>query len=279
MVPELSPIMVKRLVHPGGRGNAMFAVGGLAGLYLQITPGGARSWILRATVGRKRRDMGLGSYPTVTLAQARERAREAKDQIYRGVDPIEERKAVRAALEAAQKRGLTFAAAFEGYAAAKLSELGSDADRTRWRSSIERYALEPIGGLLVDDLTVQDMLRVLQPIWSTKTDTASRVRSRIESILSWAIAAGHRTGENPALWRGNLDALLPRPGRISAGGNHPAVPIGCAPAWFAALCQRDGVAAQALVFLTLCAGRSGEVRGMTWAEVDQAAGVWTISAE
>lgn len=144
IVPELSPIEVKRLVHPGRGRNALFAVGGVSGLLLQIAPSGARSWILRATMGTKRRDLGLGGYPDVTLAQARERAREAKDKIWRGIDPIEERKATRAALAAAQRRGITFATAFGKYAEAKLSELGSDADRTRWKSSLERYALPHI---------------------------------------------------------------------------------------------------------------------------------------
>lgn len=279
MVPELSPIEVKRLVHPGKGRNAMVAVGGVSGLHLQITPGGSRSWILRATVGAKRRDIGLGGYPDVTLAQARERAREAKDQIWRGIDPIEERKAYRAALTASQRRGLTFAKAFEKYSDAKLSELRTDADRTRWKSSVERYALPHIGDLLVNDLTVQDMLRVLEPVWHDKTETASRVRARIEAILSWATVAGHRTGDNPARWRGNLDQMLPKPGRIADKDNHGAIALDQAAAWFADLRQRDGIAARALEFLTLCASRSGEVRGATWDDIDANAKVWTISAE
>lgn len=279
MVPELSPIEVKRLCHPGKGRNAMFAVGGVSGLHLQITPAGSRSWILRATVGAKRRDIGLGGYPDVTLAQARERAREAKDQIWRGIDPIEERKAVRAALAAAQRRGLTFADAFAKYAEAKLTELGTDADRTRWKSSVERYALPHIGDLLINDLTVQDMLRVLEPVWHDKTETASRVRARIEAILSWATVAGHRTGDNPARWRGNLDALLPKPSRIAGKDNHPAVALDEAAGWFKALAEREGVGAKALAFLTLCASRSGEDRGMTWGEIDIKAKVWMISAE
>lgn len=163
MVSELSPIEVKRLSHPGeGRKNALHAVGGVSGLYLQITPSGARSWIRRTTIGGKRRDLGLGGYPDIGLAQAREGAREAKDKVWRGIDPIEERKATKAALAAAQKRGLTFNDAFKRYSAAKLSELGTEADRTRWKSSIERYVLPHVGDLLVGDLTVQDVLRVLE---------------------------------------------------------------------------------------------------------------------
>ncbi|WP_167620080.1 site-specific integrase [Paracoccus ravus] len=280
MVPELAPIEVKRLSHPGeGRSNAMFAVGGVTGLYLQITPTGARSWILRTTIGGKRRDLGLGSYPDVGVGQARERAREAKDQVWRGIDPIEERKAARAALAAAQRRGMTFKDAFEKYADAKLVELGTDKDRIRWRSSIDRYAVPHLGDMLVGDLTVQDMLRTLEPIWHEKTDTASRVRARIEAIISWATVAGHRSGDNPARWRGNLDALLPKPGKIADKGNWPAIALDDAAGWFAALRRREGISARALEFLTLCASRSGEVRGATWDEIDMKSKVWTISAE
>lgn len=279
MVSEMSPIEIKRLRHPGQGGNFTVAVGGVSGLLLQITPSGARSWILRTLIGGKRRVLGLGAYPEVSLAQARDKAREAKEKVRQGIDPIEEKKAARAALVAAQRRGLTFADAFEKYSEAKLSELGSDADRVRWRSSIQRYALPHIGDLLVSDLIVQDVLRVLSPIWESKTDTATRVRSRIEAILAWAIVAGHRTGDNPARWKHNLDTLLPKPGRIADKGNHPAVALDEAAGWFATLRKCRGTGARALEFLTLCASRSGEVRGMTWDEIDMKAKVWTIGAE
>ncbi|OWJ74620.1 tyrosine-type recombinase/integrase [Haematobacter genomosp. 1] len=278
IVPELSALCVKRLQHPGRGRNVLFAVGGVSGLLLQITPAGSRSWILRTTIGGKRRDLGLGGYPDVTLAQARERARESKDKIWRGIDPIEERKAQRAALVVAHKRGLTFADAFEKYTVAKLAELATDADRTRWKSSIERHALPHVGDMLVNDMTVQDMLRVLHPIWIEKTDTASRVRSRIEAILSWAKVAGHRTGDNPARWKGNLDALLPKPGKVADKANHPTVSLNEVAGWFSTLREREGIAARALELLTLCAARSGEVRGATWDEFDLDAGLWTIPA-
>ncbi|KJZ32742.1 integrase [Paracoccus sp. S4493] len=276
---ELSAIDVKRLKHPGQGRNVMFAVGGVAGLCLQISPTGARSWIFRTTIGTKRRDVGLGGYPDVTLAQAREMAREAKSKIRQGVDPIEERKVVRAALVASQKRGLTFAQAADRFLESKLAEFRNDKHRQQWRSTLDTYAGPQIGDMHVNDLTVHDMLRVLEPIWQTRTETATRVRGRMESVLSWAGVAGHRTGDNPARWRGNLDALLPKPSRISGKGNHPAVALGEVSEWFAALRKREGTAARALEFLTLCASRSGEVRGATWAEVDTNAKIWTISAE
>nr|WP_322630200.1 site-specific integrase [Paracoccus rhizosphaerae] len=122
------------------------------------------------------------------------------------------------------------------------------------------------------------MLRVLQPLWQTKTETATRLRGRMENVLSWATVAGYRKGDNPARWRGNLDALLPKPGKVAEKGNHPAVALDQAAAWFQALRTRGGTAARALEFLTLCASRSGEVRGATWDEVDEAGKIWTISA-
>lgn len=276
---ELSAIEVKRLTHPGKGRNILVAVGGVSGLHLQITAGGSRSWILRATVGAKRRDIGLGGYPDVTLAQARERAREIRDMIWRGVDPVAERKASRAVLIAAQKRGLTFADAVDRCLEGKLSEFHNEKHRRQWRSTLDRYALPQIGDMLVNDLTVQDLLRVLEPIWQDKTETATRLRGRIEMVLSWATVAGHRAGDNPARWRGNLAELLPKPGKIAGKGNHPAVALDQAAEWFAALREREGTAAHALAFLTLCASRSGEVRGMTWDEIDRVAKVWTISAE
>lgn len=279
IAPELSALDVKRLSHSGGKFNAMYAVGGVFGLYMQITPLGSKSWILRATVGTKRRDIGLGSYPDVTLSQARERARELKDQVWRGFDPIEQRKAARSALAEAQKRSMSFAEAFDGYAEAKLPELGSDEDRVRWRSSINRYALPHIGDQPVDGLKIQDILRVLEPVWYEKTETASRVRARIEAILSWSTVAGHRTGDNPARWKGNLDTLLPNPGRIKEVKHHPAVPLADAHQWFAELHKCGGTAARGLEFLAICAVRSGNVRAAEWNEIDRGARIWTISAD
>lgn len=278
MVPEMGAIDVKRLRHPGRGRNVTFAVGGVPGLLLQITPTGARSWILRTTIGAKRRDVGLGSYPGVTLAEARQLAREARAKVRRGVDPIEEKKAIRAALAASQSRGLTFSDALDRYCAAKLAELATDRDRVRWRSSVERFAVPVVGNMLVGDLTTQDVLRVLEPIWADKTETARKLRSRTEAILAWATVAGHRTGDNPARWKHNLDKLLPKPGKITGGDNQPAVALDEAAAWFAALRGCGGAGAQALAFLTLCASRSGEVRGAVWDEINIEARLWTIPA-
>ena len=276
---ELSATEVKRLAHPGdGRGNIMFAVGGVSGLALQVTPQEGRSWVLRASLAGKRREIGLGGYPDVTLAQARERAREARDAIRRGVDPVEERKAARAALAAAQKRGLTFAAAVDKFLAAKLDEFRNAKHRAQWRASLDAYAAPALGDMLVSDIAVSDVQRALEPIWASKTETATRLRGRIEAVLAWATVAGHRTGDNPARWKGNLDAILPKPSKVAKADNHPALQLDDAARWFAALRERDGVSARALEFAAITACRSGEVRGAAWSEFDLEAGLWTIPA-
>lgn len=276
---ELSALEVKRLKHPGKGRNVTFAVGGVSGLYLQVTPNNGRTWLLRAKVGDTRREIGLGGYPDVTLSMARDRAREAKDQIRRGIDPIEERKAAKAALTAAQRRGLTFADATDKYLAAKLDSFKNPKHRQQWRNTLATYAIPNIGSMLVQDITVQDILRVLEPIWQKKTETASRLRGRIESVLSWATVGGHRTGDNPARWSGNLKELLPAPSKVAKAGNQPALQIDDASRWFAALSKRKGMSNRALEFAALTAVRSQEVRGARWSEIDTDASLWIIPAE
>lgn len=275
---ELSALEVKRLQHPGTGCNATFAVGGVSGLMLQITPNGGRTWLLRVTVGGKRREIGLGGFPDASLAQARERAREAKDQIRRGIDPVEERKAAQAALVSARRRGLTFAEATDKCLAAKLEAFKNSKHRQQWRNTLQTYAMSELGQMPVDQITVQDVLRVLEPIWQSKTETASRLRGRIETVLSWATVAGHRIGDNPARWGGNLKELLPAASKIAKQTNQPAVKIEDAPRWFAAIRQRDGMGARALEFAALTATRSQEVRGAAWEEIDLEAGLWVIPA-
>ena len=233
---------------------------------------------MRTSVGEKRREIGLGGFPDVPLAQARERAREAKDKILKGIDPVEERKAARAALAATQRRGLTFSDATDRYLAAKLDAFKNAKHRQQWQNTLTTYAMPELGQMMVDDITVQDVLRVLEPIWQTKTETASRLRGRIEAVLSWATVAGHRTGDNPARWKGNLKELLPAAAKVAKQNNQPAVQIDDAPRWFAALRQRDGNGARALEFAALTAARSKEVRGARWDEVDLKAALWIIPA-
>ncbi|MCY1128025.1 integrase arm-type DNA-binding domain-containing protein [Frigidibacter sp. RF13] len=275
---ELSALEVRNLSHPSGKGNALFSVGGVTGLYLQITPKGGRSWILRTTVGSARRDIGLGGFPTVTLAQARDKAREARDKIARGVDPVAERHAAKATLVAAAGRGLTFETAMSRYLAAKLDAFKNAKHRQQWQNTLTHYALPVLGKMMVQDIDVRDVLRVLQPLWHDKTETASRLRGRIESVLSWATVAGHRKGDNPARWAGNLKELLPAPSKVAKEGNQPALTLEDAPRWFASLKARDGLGARALEFLALTATRSQEVRGATWDEIDLDKALWIVPA-
>ena len=234
---------------------------------MQVTPTGARSWLLRVTIKGKRRQIGLGSYPDVTLAQARERARGVKDMIWQGIDPL------------AEKRRLTFAQAMEKTLEARTAEFRNEKHKKQWRSTLDTYAMPMLGNMAVSDIDVSDVLRVLEPIWTTKTETASRLRGRIEAVLSWATVGGHRTGDNPARWRGNLDAVLPKPGKVAKVKHNPALSLADAADWFTDLRKRDGMATRALEFVALTAARSGEVRGATWAEIDLDAGVWIIPAE
>ena len=276
MAAELSAIDVKRLAHPGGKRNVLFSVGGVPGLHLQVTPNNGRSWLLRAMIGAARRDIGLGGFPGVTLARAREKAREARDKIERGIDPIEERKEAKAALAAAQRRGLTFADATDKYLSAKLDAFKNAKHRQQWENTLATYAKPELGAMLVQDIAVQDVLRVLQPLWTDKTETANRVRGRIEAVLSWATVSGHRAGDNPARWAGNLKELLPAPSKVAKESNQPALMIDDAPRWFEALRGREGFGARAVEFLALTATRSQEIRGALWDEIDLDKALWII---
>lgn len=275
---ELGPLAVKGLKHKGGAGNTNLAVGGVSGLMLQITPAGGRSWILKTTIGEKRRHLGLGSYPEIGVAAARDLARAAKQKIRAGVDPIEERKAAKAALAAAKARGLTFSDAVDKYLAAKLKEFKNEKHKQQWRNTLDTYASPEIGEMLVHEITRQDVLRVLNPIWEAKNETASRLRGRIEAVLSWATVNGHRAGDNPARLKGNLDHDLAKAAAVAKNDNHPAVQLDDAVRWFAALRRRDGSGSRALEFLALTASRSGEVRGAVWDEIDLDRALWVIPA-
>jgi integrase len=278
IIDELSALDVKRLAHPGGNRNVLKSVGGVPGLHMQLTPKRGRSWVLRTTIGGTRRDIGLGGFPAVTLAQARHKARDAREKISQGIDPIEERKVIKAALAAAQRRGLTFADATHKYLNAKLDAFKNAKHRQQWQNTLATYAKPELGKMLVQDIAVQDVLRVLQPIWADKTETASRVRGRIESVLSWATVAGHRTGDNPARWAGNLKELLPAPSKVAKETNQPAIQIEDAPRWFEALRCREGFGARALEFLAMTATRSQEIRGALWQEIDLDSALWIIPA-
>ncbi len=268
---ELSAVQVKRMTRPG-----LFAVGGVAGLHLQVKPTGARSWILRAKVGNRRRDIGLGGYPDVSLALARDGAREARELIRRGIDPAEERKALKQALKASQAKALTFGEAAVRCHQTKVPEFRNVKHQADWISSINRYADPIIGDLSVSSIELPHIVSVLEPIWQTKTETATRVRQRIEAVLGWATVNLYRSGDNPARWKGNLEHALPNPSKIKTVRHFPAIPWHEVGKFMAALRQREGISARALEFLILTAARSGEVRLAVWDEIDMDCAVWTI---
>ena len=272
---DMSALAVRRLEHPGGATHHTVAVGGVSGLLIQITPNDSKSWTLRTTIGGKRHEIGLGPYPEVTLQAARDKARFIKDEVRQGVDPLQSRREARAALETARRRSLTFADAVNRFLEAKDDGNGNAKHRRQWRSTLETYANPVLGRMPVDAITPQDVLQVIEPIWRTKTETASRLRGRIESVLSWATVAGHRTGDNPARWGGNLKELLPAPVK-SRVVHQPALRLDDAARWFADLRERDGIGSRALEFAALTAARSGEVRGAVWSEIDLEKGLWII---
>jgi integrase len=271
---ELGAIDVKQLSTPG-----LHAVGGVAGLALEVKPTGARSWILRAKVGSRRRHIGLGAYPDVTLAGAREAARAARKLIREGIDPVAERKRAHAALLSEQARRLTFREAARTFLKSKTAEFRNEKHAAQWSSTLETYAYPVIGSLTVDEIEVAHIVRALEPIWTTKTETASRVRGRIESVLAWATVSGFRTGDNPARWRGNLDTVLPKPTKVARVEHHPAVPIDEAAEVVRTIRSRTGNAARCLEFIILTACRSSEARGARWEEIDMDGKTWTVPAE
>lgn len=271
---ELTALAVKKLTKPG-----LHAIGGVAGLLLQVTTTGARSWILRVMVGTKRRDIGLGGYPDVTLSLARDKAREMREMIQEGIDPVEERRVAKERLKLAQINSITFDEAVEHVLAIREREYKNAKHIKQWRSTLQTYASPIIGNLPVADIEKGHILQILQPIWVDKTETASRVRGRIENVLSWATASDFRTGENPARWKGYLDQLLSKPRKTTKVQHHKALAWQEIGAFMDNLKQRDGTAAKALEFLILTATRSGEVRGATWDEIDLDARIWTIPVD
>lgn len=271
---ELTALEIGRINEPGHH-----AVGGVAGLYLYATNTGARSWVLRVLVGNKRRHMGLGGFPDVPLAQAKEKARRAREDISNGIDPIAQRTATASALRAQQATDKTFQQAAEAYLKAHGDTWRNPKHRAQWESTLQAYAYPFMGKLLVRDVAQEHVLNALEPIWKTKNETASRLRGRIESVLDWATVRKYRSGENPARWKGHLDKLLPAPAKVQKVEHHRALTIDAMPAFIAALQKKDGLAAKALEFTILCAARSGEVRGAKWTEIDMDAEVWVIPAD
>ena len=271
---ELSPLEVRRLSRPG-----RWSVGGVDGLALQVTGTGARSWVLRVSVAGKQREMGLGSFPTVSLADAREKARGHRARVDEGADPISARRAAASAAAANRSSQQTFAVVAGQYIAQHRTSWKNEKHGAQWASTLQTYAEPVIGSMLVRDVSAAHVVRVLEPIWTSKTETATRVRSRIELVLDFAAARGFREGPNPARWRGNLDAAFPKASKVSKVQHHAALEVSVVGMFMQRLRVQSGMGARALEFAVLTAARSGEVRLATWSEVNLPAALWTVPAE
>jgi integrase len=253
-----------------------------AGLYLSISPNGGRRWVFMFKRGGKTREMGLGSVSTVGLALARDLAGNARALLAKGLDPIAERDAK----AQADANALTFRECAKRYIAANKSGWKNAKHAAQWEATLELYVYPVPGeaGIEVGDMPVSavgvgDVTRILNPIWASKTETASRVRGRVETVLDWAKANEYRTGENPARWRGHLDKLLPARSKVRRVRHHPALPYADLPAFMVDLRGRPGVAALALEFTILAAARTGAVTGATLGEFDLTEKVWSVPPE
>lgn len=269
---EKTALEVSRL-----RTDGVYSVGGTPGLHLQII-GGSRVWVFRYRFMHQRRRMGLGSYPAVSLAAAREAARQAIGLRDAGIDPLKARADEREAARLAIAQRLEFDQAAESFIKEHESTWRSLKHVQQWRNTLATYASPHFGTVPVSDIDQAMVLRALSPIWKTKTETASRLRGRIEQVLDWATAHGHRSGTNPARWRGQLEHILADPDKVAPVKHHEAVPFAQLPAVYQQIAAVQGQSALALRFLILTACRSGEVRGMVWDEVDLKAALWTIPA-
>jgi len=239
------------------------------GLRLVVAATGGRKWVLRLTIDGKRRELGLGAFPAVALVDARAKAATYRDAVRQGRDPTQR-------IEPPVVHTFTMAAA--AFIRAHRRGWANHKHARQWVSTLKTYARPILGSTPVGQICTEDVLQVLTPIWSTKTETAKRVQGRIENVLDFAAARKWRDPINPARWRGHLDKLLPKPGKVAQVEHHPAMPYTELPGFMAELAGMDSVSALALRFLILTACRTGETLGATWSEVDQEAAVWTIPA-
>jgi len=249
------------------------------GLYLQVRNADNKSWLLRYERDGRERWYGIGPTHTVTLREARERARAARLLLLDGVDPIEHRKAKRAAEAAKKAATITFREAAQRFYEQHESKWRNRRHAAQVLSTLETYAYPVMGNMAVADIDTAAVLRAIEPHWLTKTETMQRVRGRIERVLDWCKVRGFRQGDNPAAWRGHLAEVLPGRSQVAKVEHHPALPYAEVADFVAKLREREGVAARALEFLILTAARTGEILGMRKEEIDWAARMWRVPAE
>lgn len=277
-INKLSAAQVAKATKPGTYGDGL-------GLYLQVGRTGGKAWLFRYMMGtfstngkRLSRQMGLGSYPTFTLLEARERARIARQKVQDGIDPIDQGKAAKDAMRVAATKSVSFKEAAVRYIKAHENSWKSDKHAAQWTATLTTYAYPTIGALPVDKIETAHVIQILEPIWATTTETASRLRGRIEAVLDWAKARHLRDGENPARWKGHLDHILPARSKVAKVKHREALPWADMPDFMARLREMTSISARALEFCILTAARTGEVIGATDAEIGLKNGVWVVPA-
>jgi integrase len=275
-IERLTALRIEKIKNAEEFKPGMYADGG--GLYLRVTIEGAKSWVLRYMLNRTPRWMGLGPLSLYGLAEARTRALDARRKRHDGIDPIEARRAERTRQRLEKAKAVTFKECAESYIASHRAGWRNDKHKYQWKATLEQFVYPVIGELPVQAVDIGLVLRVLEPIWTKKPETASRVRQRIENILDSAKARGYRDGENPARWRGHLDKLLPARSKVREVEHLAALPYAELPAFLANLRTREAVAARALEFLILTAARTGEVIGARRNEIDLLDKTWTVPA-
>ena len=271
---KLTPQKIRALSEPG------YYLDG-AGLYLQISKTGSKSWVYQYTRNGKRREMGLGSLLALPPDAARRLADDARGVLASGADPLEKRKADTTAAALAANSVRTFAECAADYIAAHKAGWKNAKHKDQWTNTIKTYAEPVIGKLSVADVSTEHVVRLLQKdaFWTTKNETANRLRNRIENVLDWAKTLGYRTGENPARWRGHLENLLPAPNKVQKPEHHAALPVDDLPYFMADLRKQTTISAKALHFALMTAARTIEVVAAQWQEIDLDKAVWTVPAE
>ncbi len=271
-IHRLNAVVIKNTKKPGFHNDG-------GGLYLRVSKAQTKSWVFRFTLNKRKRDMGLGPWPLISLSNARTKAEECRQLLYEGVDPIDERAAKKSKSKREKAAQVTFKECAERYIDSHKAGWKNAKTPAQWASSLESYAFPVFGDMAVQTVDVGLVMEVLEPIWAVKPETASRVRRRIEAVLNWAKGRKYRSGDNPATWKGNLDALLPARATVRKVTHFPAMEYGELPDFMVRLGMMDGISSIGLEFLILTACRTGEAREAIWDEFDLKNRMWTVPAE
>lgn len=267
-IHKLTAAAVEKKKAPGRYGDG-------GGLWLHVAKSGTKSWVFRYMIDGRSREMGLGALHTVSLKKARLKAQACRELLDDDVDPLEDRERRRAAT----RQSKTFADCTRAYLDAHGDKWRNEKHRWQWENTLARFAFPVVGNMPVSDITVQHIVKILEPIWKTKNETAVRTRGRVEAVIAWARVMGFCEGDNPAKWTNNLDKLLPAPSEVRKVQHLASMPHAQVPEFVAKLRQQPGIAARALEFTILTAARTNETIGATWSEIDLDAATWTVPAD